>query len=202
MYAKYAPIEGVSSIELYSNGTNYQLKKMSKENKDLKKKNESLAEYITDLKCRSMRDNLVLIGISETVSAQPVMGLMGATGGLAIGEMQDSNQGQNEDQSEATASWRPKSYSQVTAGEDYNTKVWEFCEKVLHIPSPCERLFINRAHRSGAFRPDKPRAIIVKFKDTDSKMIVKNAAKELNLKILPLVFSTNIPPRYKKNVGS
>ena len=77
---------------------------MSKESNDFKKKNESLADEITDLKCRSMRDNLVFIGISEAVSAQPVMGLMGATGGLAIGEMLDSSQGQNQDQSEATAS--------------------------------------------------------------------------------------------------
>ena len=48
-----------------------------------------------------------MIGISETVSAQPVMGLMGAPGGLVIGEMLDSSQGKNQDQSEATASWQP-----------------------------------------------------------------------------------------------
>ena len=34
-----------------------ELKKVSKGNKYLKKKNESLADDITDLKCRSMRDN-------------------------------------------------------------------------------------------------------------------------------------------------
>ena len=66
-----------------------ELNKISKENKDLK----TLAVDITDLKCRSLRDNLVLIRISETVSAQPVMGLVGATGGLDTGGMLDSSQG-------------------------------------------------------------------------------------------------------------
>ena len=188
--------ENVSKTQTELSKIQGELKKMSKENKDLKKKNESLADDITDLKCRSMRDNLVLIGIS--VSAQPVMGLMGAPGGLVIGEMLDSSQGQNQDQSEATASWQPNSYSQVAAGEDCNAKVWEFCEQVLHISNPNERVFIDRAHRSGSFRPDKPRAMSVKFKDTDSKMIVKNAAKELNLKNTPFGVFDQYPPEVQE----
>ena len=40
--------------------------------------------------------------------------------------------------------------------------------------------------------------MIVKFKDPDSKMLVKNAAKELDLKIPPLVPSINIHPEVQE----
>ena len=161
-----------------------------------------MADDIIDLKCRSMRDNLVFIGIPETVSAQPTLGLMGAAGGSAVfdsGTAMDSSQGQGQGQGPSqNSSWQPKSYSQVATGEDCNEKVWEFCKSVLNIHNPSGRVFIDRAHRSGTFRPDKPRAIIVKFKDTDSKMIVKNAAKEIDLKNTPFGVFDQYPPEVQE----
>ena len=193
--------ENVSKTQAQQTKVQGELKKVTKENKDLKKKNESLVDDITDLKCRSMRDNLVFIGIPETVTSQPTMGLMEAAGGVGSfdsGTAMDSSQSQDGQGKSQSDPWHPKSYSQVAAGEDCNEKVWEFCRSVLNIHNASNRVFIDRAHRLGPFRSDKPRAMIVKFKDTDSKMLVKNAAKELDLKNTPFGVFDQYPPEVQE----
>ena len=93
---------------------------------------------------------------------------------------------------------QPKSYAQAASGEDCNAKVWEFCETVLKISNARERVHIDRAHRSGAYKPDKPTVIIVKFKDTDSKMLVKNAARQTDLKQTPFGVFDQYPPEVQE----
>ena len=56
-----------------------EVKSLAQKNTDLKKANQILAEDVIDLECRSMRDNLVIVGISEI--ARPLQGFMGAGGG-------------------------------------------------------------------------------------------------------------------------
>ena len=147
--------ENVSKNQTELSKLQGELKKVTKENKDLKKKNDTMADDIIDLKCRSMRDNLVFIGIPETVSAQPTLGLMGAAGGSAVfdsGTAMDSSQGQGQGQGPSqNSSWQPRSYSQVATREDCNETVWEFCKSVINIHNPSGRVFIDRAHRSGTF---------------------------------------------------
>lgn len=167
------------------------VKKLTLKNNQLKKDNQTLADDVTDLKCRSMRDNLVIIGIPETVNSSPLF--MGAVGGNEPREM-DTNQANNETEESS----QPRSYAQVASREDCNAKVWEFCEAVLKIPNPRESVLIDRAHRTGAFKPGKPRAMIVKFKDTDSKMLVKSTAKELDLKQTPYGVFDQYPPEVQE----
>ena len=69
---------------------------------------------------------------------------------------------------------------------------------VLKISNPRDRVHIDRAHRSGAFKSDKPRAIIVKFKDTDSKMLVKTAARQFDLKQTPFGVFDQYPPEVQE----
>lgn len=169
-----------------------EVKSLSQKNNDLKKANEILADDVIDLKCRSMRDNWVIEGIPEAVRSFP--GFMGAIGGADQREQMDTAQasGDNEQASQ------PKSYAQAASGEDCNAKVWEFCETVLKISNARDRVRIDRAHRSGAFKPDKPRAIIVKFKDTDSKMLVKTASRQFDLKQTPYGVFDQYPPEVQE----
>ena len=46
-------------------------------------------------------------------------------------------------------------------------------------------LSIDLAHGVGAYNPNRPRAIFVKFQDTESKILVKGALKANNLKDSP-----------------
>lgn len=73
----------------------------------------------------------------------------------------------------------------MASGEDCASKVLEFCETVLKIDNARNRIQIDRAHRMGNKVPGKIRAIVVKFKETKSKMIVKEALRTINLKESP-----------------
>lgn len=169
-----------------------EVKSLTQKNIELKKANQLLSDDVTDLKCRSMRDNLVIVGIPEV--ARSISGFMGAVGGADQREHMDTAQvnGHNEQASQ------PRSYAQVASGEDCNAKVWEFCETVLKISNARERVHIDRAHRSGPYKPDKPRVLIVKFKDTDSKMLVKNAARQIDLKQTPFGVFDQYPPEVQE----
>ena len=46
----------------------------------------------------------------------------------------------------------------------------------------------------GPFTPGKTRNIVVKFKDTQSKMVVKNALRDVNLKDTPFGVFEQFPP--------
>ena len=98
-----------------------EVKSLTQKNIELKRANQFLSDDVTDLKCRSMRDNLVIVGIPEV--ARSILGLMCAVGGADQREHMDTSQvnGANEQASQ------PKSYAQAASGEDCNAKVWEFC---------------------------------------------------------------------------
>ncbi|MEW8548740.1 MAG: hypothetical protein AB2693_35000 [Candidatus Thiodiazotropha sp.] len=161
-----------------------EVKALAKENKELKTNNQSLAEDIIDLKCRSMRDNMIFLGIPET--STPLE--RGAVGGADSGtEHMDVNQ-----PNDAQSSPR-RTYAQVTASEDCAHKIYDFCDNVLKIPRSRECIQIDRAHRVGAPSAGKTRPIVVKFKDTDSKMRVKNSLKHIDLKQSPYAVFDQLP---------
>ena len=148
---------------------------MSKENKKFKKSNESLMENDTDLKCRSMRDNIIFLGTSEMSTP------MEADDKCDDEIHSDSSQARARSQGSFTSPRR--SDTQVAAaGEDCVLKVFEFCEKTLKIPRPGMSFNIDPAHRIGGPAPGKVRPIVVKFKDTESKQRIKNALKDVDLK--------------------
>jgi len=106
-----------------------ELKSLVDDNAKLQSDNSQLHEYITDLKCRSMRDNMVFLGISEDIQA-----------GAAT-----------TDPASMETSQQPSSYAQVASTvESCASKVIEFCETVLTIPDAKSKIRIARAHRMGA----------------------------------------------------
>lgn len=183
------------------------LKMLSDQNKTLADKNKVLAdvnaklkddngvmqEDIIDLKCRSMRDNMVFTGIPETFGNHT--GFRGflpadssnAEGGALRGaagssEFMDTNQGPNS----SNAPRSPKSFADAVASEeDCVAKIHDFCGGVLKIPNPEACIKIDRAHRMGSIIPGKQRPIVVKFASTASKMVVKSALQNVNLKSSP-----------------
>ncbi|MEW8544154.1 MAG: hypothetical protein AB2693_11525 [Candidatus Thiodiazotropha sp.] len=165
-------------------------------NQKLKTNNESKQEDIIDLKCRSMRDNMVFMGIPETFTTMGAIGNTisqqndaseGATGGAA--PMDFSQQA-----GESNPPRSPRSFAQVVSiGEDCVGKIHEFCESVLKIKEPSVCVRIDRAHRVGNNIPGKQRSIVVKFQDTASKMVVKNALQNINLNNTPFSVFDQFP---------
>ena len=78
-----------------------------------------------------------------------------------------------------------RTYAQVTANEDCVHKIYDFPDNVLKISRSRESVQIDRAHRVGAPSVGKTRSIVVKFKDTDSKLRVKNSLKRVDSKQSP-----------------
>lgn len=158
-----------------------ELKSLATEKEKLRKSSVGLVDDIIDLKCRSMRDNLVFLGIPET--SNPMHAFSGlAQGGanVASGSQDTASAGNIEGEHMETTGPNnqpggseqprsPRSYVQTLASENSVGKVIVFCEHVLHISNPRERILIDRAHRMGPFSPHKTRNIVVKFKDTASK---------------------------------
>ena len=118
------------------------------ENAKLKSVNKSLADDMIDLKCRSMRDNLLFFGITEQ-NRPPVT------------------------EASEEAPTQPQ--------EDCAELVFDFCKTVLKIDDPKNTITVNRAHRIGRFDPSKVRPIVVKFKDTSSKVAVQSSLKAAKL---------------------
>ena len=186
-----------------------ELKGLTKENEKLRKSNAALEDDIIDLKCRSMRDNLVFLGIPET--SNPIHTFSGLAQGSAniangstVAASADNNEGERmetmgpNNQPDISGNVEqprsPRSYAQAVASEDCVGKVLDFCEHILHISNPSERILIDRAHRMGAFNPNKTRNIVVKFKDTASKMLVKSALQNINLRGSPYAVFEQFPP--------
>ena len=117
----------------------------------------SLKEDIIDLKCCSMRDNMIFFGLPEPTGS--------------IHDMPGESNANN-----------PASSTTNRNIENCEEKVLDFCEKVLKITNPRESISIDRAHRMGGKIANKTRPVVVKFKDTNSKMRVKDALKTANLR--------------------
>lgn len=165
-----------------------EVKALSRENKELKSSNQTLAEDIIDLKCRSMRDNMIFLGIPETSSPVESPVERGAVGGTDSGT-------ENMDVIQPSVSQDSprRTYAEVTANEDCVHKIYDFCDNVLKIPRSRESIQIDRAHRIGAPSVGKTRSTVVKFKDTDSKLRVKNSLKHVDLKQSPYAVFDQLP---------
>lgn len=185
-YEGVAKLSNVNKQELHK--VQAEVKKLSDENKllsteneTLKKDNVSMAEDILDIKCRSMQDNLVFMGIPEHTDPHVVPTYANQMEINQSQQEEDPDQAQPSQQATAQATFAHV----VASGEDCASKVLEFCETVLKIDNARNRIQIDRAHRMGNKVPGKIRAIVVKFKETKSKMIVKEALRTINLKESP-----------------
>ena len=173
------------------------VKNLTDENESLKAANQKLRDDVTDLKCRSMRDNLLFFGIPEAVSKplsghvlDPMGGGYGAMGGASIDaapmdglETGDSTGDITGGATKSSTSSEPAtSFAKVVeSGEDCAEKVYEFCENVLKIENPKAKIQIERAHRIGYRSVGKTRPIVAKFVLSGHKAIVKSALSVVNL---------------------
>ena len=171
------------------------VKKLQGEVKTLQQVNDELTvsykkikQEVTDLKCRSMRDNMLFFGIRESQSL-PYSG-PGAPG-FATQSTQDtameaSGGAFGDDATFQQSGTSTASFANVTKeGENCFELVYEFCEKLLKIDDPKSKIKIERAHRIGARKPDKIRPIVAKFVLSEHKDVVKTAAGKVDLKAPP-----------------
>ena len=166
-----------------------QVKSLTDENDSLKTENQKIKGDVTDLKCRSMRDNLLFFGIPEGVSkplGASAFGAMGGTFGAMGGAAPMEGLSSTEVSAEKSGDAGPTSFAKVVeAGENCAEKVFEFCEKVLQIENPKSKIQIDRAHRIGARSAGKIRPIVVKFVLSEHKALIKSALSKVNLNAPP-----------------
>ena len=164
------------------------VKNLTDENQSLKEANRKIKDDVIDLKCRSMRDNLLFFGIPESVSQPVDAGALGATGGPddviggAMGGHAPMEGLSSADKTDDSTPATPASFAKVVeTGEDCAKKVFEFCEHVLHIENPRSKIQIDRAHRIGARSVGKTRPIVAKFVRSEHKALIKSALSNVNL---------------------
>lgn len=172
-----------------------EVKTLSEQNVSLKQDNQKMKDDVIDLKCRSMRDNLLFFGIPESASMAfdpNSLSGTGAAGGMAAPggniAMEQSGTLEELENAEKSAEDPPaiNSFAKVVQmGENCAEKVYEFCEKVLNIPNPKSKIQIDRAHRIGVRSPGKIRPIVAKFVLSEHKAFVKSALSKVNLKDPP-----------------
>ena len=167
------------------------VKKLTGENEWLKLAIQKLKDDVTDLKCRSMSDNLLFFGIPEAVS-KPFggFGAMGGGPGVMGGSTSDAapmNGLESVDNTGAkSAAAAPTSFAKVVeTGEDCAEKVFEFCENVLKIENPKASNQIEQAHRIGNQAAGKICPIVAKFVLSGHKTIVKSALSGVDLNTPP-----------------
>lgn len=157
-----------------------EIKVLSDDNNKLKTDNTGLLDDVVDLQCRSMRDNMIFSGILEyTPTAASSLVNTQSTG----------------DRGDASNDIGSGLFSQaVKHVEDCSALIFEFCQNTLKIPNPRDKIRIDRAHRLGGRMTGRTRSIVVKFKDTDSKLVVKNALREINLRGTAYAVYDQLPP--------
>ncbi|MEW8545016.1 MAG: hypothetical protein AB2693_15945 [Candidatus Thiodiazotropha sp.] len=168
-----------------------EFKKLADENKVLKTENSSLKEEVVDLQCRSMRENLLFMGIPEensnynqwtsrTASAQP--------------SVQISQEADMDSTAENTDQTAQKSFAEaITVEENCKAKVFEFCKAVLKIPDPESKFDIDVAHRIGKRQVGKIRPIVAKFVRREHKDTIKQIAQKCNLRDSPFNVAEQLP---------
>ena len=131
---------------------------MSKSKKDkqtLSEQNAKLRDDVVDLKCRSMRDNLLFFGIPEVIAPVQVddsgnHGQMEHSDEHGL-QAQGAAQGPAPDSSGIHSHFQRSeplsSYADtVKKEENCEDKVYPFCENVLKIKDARPRIKIDRAH--------------------------------------------------------
>lgn len=162
-----------------------EVEKLRTENTELKALNSAFKDDVTDLRCRSMRDNLLFFGIpEETYQSQQVsQNVMDVT---------------NQDDAAATGGnptpdGNPVLIASQTRREDCERKVLEFCSNVLKIENAADVIQIDVAHRVGRFVRGKNRPVVARFMNTSSKMRVKSALRNIDLRQTPFNVSEQYP---------
>ncbi|KAL4221205.1 hypothetical protein ACF0H5_019469 [Mactra antiquata] len=158
------------------------LKSVKDENIKLKKANDECNDNIIDLKCRSMRDNLLFFGIPEGEAFNPPP--------VTITHNHVTHESQSTpsiDPSQPLVMESQSTESTTLYGahggsiENCADKCIVFCENILGISDAKSKISIERAHRIGRIVPGKVRPIVTKL-DSQSKLMIKNALKIINLK--------------------
>lgn len=174
-------------------------------NSKLKQDNVQFRDDLIDLKCRSMRDNLLFMGIPEgnsdaficppkDVDPQNTQDSPLPMEESGVSNSQPLQQPNQLDQTDSQVFSRNNSYA-----EDCVSKVHVFCEKVLKINKASALVHIDRAHRVGVFSRGKTRPIVVKFADTNSKMLVKSALRNVKFQGYPRS-TYNVVEQYPQEV--
>lgn len=169
-------------------------KSLEDETIKLKASRDSLSEDIINLKCRSMRDNMLFFGIPEISSPlsaewsrSEVADLHNAGGAQGTGPAPTQ---------QATTSTTLAANHNII--ENCEAKVHQFLSKVLNIQDPESKVHIDRAHRVGPYSAAKTRPIVAKFSDTASKLVVKDALKTVNLRNSPYNATEQYPPEVQQ----
>jgi uncharacterized protein YoxC len=197
-----------------------EIKQLTTENTKLKQDNNTFRDDIIDLKCRSMRDNLLFMGIPEgSGSTFPIFqneadlrdSPMEAQLSTCLQPCEQTEQepapvdlSKDAVSNSAPSVGRPETYASVTVGassvrepENCEAKVRFFCKNILKISNP-NIIHIDRAHRVGPYVRGKTRPIVVKFCDTNSKLTVKNALRGVNLRPTDYNVSEQFPQEVKE----
>ena len=166
-----------------------EVKTLSQANSELTKSNKKIKEEVIDLKCRSMRDNMLFFGVPESQSPAYV-GIGSSVPNVSENDTDASTGAQGGGPGSgpvfARTTTSTASFANVTKqGENCSELVYEFCEKLLKIDDPKSKIQIERAHRIGIRKPDKIRPIVAKFVLSEHKDIVKSAASSFDLKVPP-----------------
>ncbi|KAL4221058.1 hypothetical protein ACF0H5_019320 [Mactra antiquata] len=176
------------------------MKHINDENLKLKQKNAEFSDSITDLKCRSMRDNLLFFGIPENEAFNPTPAVIQSnTSDLndVYGSSQDIIDPSQPPNMEPMSTTKSTQHVIITTtDENCVDKCKSFCENILGIKDAKSKIVIQRAHRVGRSIPGKIRPIVAKL-ESESKSIIKNALKVINLKNTPCNVADQYPPEVK-----
>ena len=162
-----------------------EVKTLMQSNSELTKSNKKIKDEVIDLKCRSMRDNMLFFGIPESQS--PVYAGAGSSSSNTSENNMETNTGiQGVGHIFEWPGTSAASFAAVTKqGENCSELIYEFCEKLLKINDPKTKIQIDRAHRIGSRKPDKIRPIVAKFTLTEHIDVIKSAASKVDLKASP-----------------
>ena len=162
---------------------------LTKSNDELSKSNKKIKDEVIDLKCRSMRDNMLFFGVPESQS--PVYAGVGSASADNQAISMDASSSAPNGQPIPSTMFKPPDTSSTSfadgtkQGENCADLVYEFCESLLKIENPKSKIQIERAHRIGVRKPDKIRPILAKFVLSEHKDVVKSAAGKVDLRSPP-----------------
>lgn len=178
------------------------IKRLQNEIEDLKKANTVLKDDNIDLKCRSMRDNLVFFGIPEVSSGSDQIWDTPLAPDLSTDNPtsapNSTPEGMETSTPAATASQSTFRQRNPNLQEDCEEKVHVFLTKVLNIQDSRSKVKIDRAHRMNTSTPNRSRPMVAKFCDTKSKMVVKNALRDVNLRGTGYNVTEQYPPEVQQ----
>jgi hypothetical protein len=184
------------------------VKFLTAENEKLKSANDSCNENIIDLKCRSMRDNLLFFGVAEGTTFNPApLGGVQSTVTDSTGFTDNTSTNQTSTISTSDDFHEPAGHGSISAPALFSSvvksdhencvdKVFTFCDKILRINDPRSKINIIRAHRVGKFISGKTRPIVAKF-DSESKSLIKESLKHVKLQHTDYNVADQYPPEVK-----